>query len=81
MRDFLRKLTSRKFLSALLSAVTGIALALEQEGGAVVHVVGAAVTLLSTAVYILVEGRVDARAAATVQETLARLAAARENEV
>lgn len=68
MNDIIRKLTSRKFLLALVGVVSGLALAFGVEGREITQVVttiGGIVTALGSAVaYIGAEARVDAAAAA-----------------
>ena len=67
MNDIIRKLTSRKFLLALVGVVSGLALAFGVEGSEITQVVttiGGIVTALGSAVaYIGAEARVDAAAA------------------
>ena len=66
MNDIIRKLTSRKFLLALVGVVSGLALAFGVEGSEITQVVttiGGIVTALGSAVvYIGAEARVDAAA-------------------
>ncbi len=63
MKAFLKKLTSRKFLLALAAAVCGIATALGADGEVIETITGAAVTLISTVAYCLVEGAIDKKSA------------------
>lgn len=60
MSDLLRKLTSRKFLLAVVGVVVGIAMAFGVESG---EIIGAVTTIASIAAYISGEARVDAAAA------------------
>ena len=66
MNDIIRKLTSRKFLLALVGVVSGLALAFGVEGSEItnmVTIIGGIVTALGSAVaYIGAEARVDAAA-------------------
>ena len=68
MNDIIRKLTSRKFLLALVGVVSGLALAFGVEGSEInqmVSTVGGILTALGSAVaYIGAEAKVDAAAAA-----------------
>ena len=68
MNDIIRKLTSRKFLLALVGVVSGLALAFGVEGSEITQVVttiGGIITALGSAVaYIGAEAKVDAAAAA-----------------
>ena len=69
MNDIIRKLTSRKFLLALVGVVSGLALAFGVEGSEiVVSTVGGIITALGSAVaYIGAEAKVDAAAAGKEQ--------------
>lgn len=68
MSEFIRKLTSRKFLLALVGVVSGLALAFGVEGSEItemVSTIGGIVAALGSAVaYINAEAKVDAAAAA-----------------
>lgn len=68
MNDIIRKLTSRKFLLALVGVVSGLALAFGVEGSEIVEIVstvGGIITALGSAVaYIGAEAKVDAASAA-----------------
>ena len=68
MNDIIRKLTSRKFLLALVGVVSGLALAFGVEGSEInqmVSTVGGILTALGSAVvYINAEAKVDAAGAA-----------------
>ena len=71
MNDILRKLTSRKFLLALVGMVSGLALAFGVEGSeinAIVQAVAGILTAAGSAIaYINAEAKVDAAAAAAPQ--------------
>lgn len=58
--DILRKLKSRKLWLAIAGVATGIAMIFGVDGGEITTVAGAVTTVISTIVYIIVEGRVDA---------------------
>ena len=64
MSDLMRKLTSRKFIMALLGVVIGLAAALGVEGSEIVELVGmigGVVAAVGSAVtYIKAEAKVDA---------------------
>lgn len=66
MNDIIRKLTSRKFLLALVGVVSGLALAFGVEGSEIVEVVstvGGIITAAASAItYINAEAKVDAAA-------------------
>lgn len=59
MNNILRKLTSRKFLLALVGVVVGIAMAFGVESG---EIMGAVTTIGSIVAYIMGEAKVDAAA-------------------
>lgn len=75
MENIIRKLTSRKFLLALVGVVSGLAMAFGVEGSeitsAVTAVAGIMATLGSAAVYIFSEAKVDAAAAGSQNGTSA----------
>lgn len=66
MKDFIKKLTSRKFLLAVVGVVSGLALAMGVEGSEierVVSTIGGIITAASSIlVYISGEAKVDAAA-------------------
>lgn len=69
MKEFLKKLTSRKFLASLSGIVLGIAIIFGVEGNTVTTVAGAVTSLVSAISYIVTEGRVDAtRVAQTIEQ-------------
>lgn len=60
--DFIRKITSRKFASALLGFITAVLIAFkmsENDIAQIVAIIGSFLTLIS---YILAEGQIDAAA-------------------
>lgn len=67
MNDIVRKLTSRKFLLALVGVVSGLALAFGVEGGEITEIVSMIGGILAAAgsaiSYIHAEAKVDAAAA------------------
>ena len=64
MNTFLKKLTSRKFLLALVGALSGIAIAFGADGGqitdVIVQVSGIITTMGTIMTYISAEAKVDA---------------------
>ena len=60
MKDFLRKLTSRKLWMALAGIATGVAMALGAESTDITAVAGAVTAIASVVTYIVTEGKVDA---------------------
>ena len=61
MNKILRKLTSRKFLLAVVGVVVGIAMAFGVESG---EIMGAVTTIASIIAYINGEAKIDAAAVA-----------------
>lgn len=68
MNEIIRKMTSRKFLMALVGVVSGLALAFGVEGSEITEIVtgvgGILTALGSTVAYISAEAKVDAASAA-----------------
>ena len=62
MQNFLKKLTSRKFLAALAGVATGLAMVLGVDETTLSTVAGAVTTVASVVSYIMSEGMVDAAA-------------------
>ena len=68
MQNFLKKLTSRKFLAALAGVATGLAMVFGVDEEAISTVAGAVTTVASVVSYILSEGMVDAAAVGAGKE-------------
>ena len=62
MQNFLKKLTSRKFLAALAGVATGLAMVFGDDETTISTVAGAVTTVASVVSYIMSEGMVDAAA-------------------
>ena len=62
MQNFLKKLTSRKFLAALAGVATGLAMVFGVDATTISTVAGAVTTVASVVSYIMSEGMVDAAA-------------------
>lgn len=62
MQNFLKKLTSRKFLVALAGVATGLAMVFGVDETTISTVAGAVTTVASVVSYIMSEGMVDAAA-------------------
>lgn len=58
----LKKLLSRKFLTALVGVGAGLALAFGLDQEAVASTAGAAISVVSVVTYIITEGRIDSAA-------------------
>ena len=62
MRTFWTKITSRKFLTAAVGVIVGVALAFGLDENAITQVAGAVMALVSVVTFIVTEGKVDAAA-------------------
>lgn len=62
MQNFLKKLTSRKFLAALAGVATGLAMVFGVDETTISTVAGAVTTVASVVSYIMSEGMVDVAA-------------------
>lgn len=60
MNFIIQKLTSRKFWVAIAGIATGVALFLGGDGSDITTIAGAVTTIISSVVYMIVEGKVDA---------------------
>jgi len=60
MKNFLRKLTSRKLWVAVAGLATGAALALGAETSDIGAVAGAVMAVVSVVTYVITEGKIDA---------------------
>jgi len=59
MNKFLKKLTSRKFLTCVAGIVTGLCLIFGADVDTVTTISGAVTSLVSIILYIIVEGKID----------------------
>lgn len=64
--DMIRKLTSRKFIIAVITAIVGIVTLCIGENEVVTVIAGAAMTIIPTVVYCIVEGVVDAKSVGAI---------------
>lgn len=62
MRSFWTKITSRKFLAALVGIITGLAMVFGLDQNVITTVSGAVMALASVITYIISEGKIDAAA-------------------
>lgn len=70
-KTILEKLTSRKFIVTILTAIAGIITAIIGENETVQIIVGAAMTIIPTIVYCITEGVLDAKSVKTIAEATA----------
>ena len=68
--DIVKKLTSRKFILAVITAITGIITLCIGDNEIVKVISGAAMTIVPTVVYCIIEGVVDAKSIKTVTEAV-----------
>lgn len=65
-KNILEKITSRKFIVTVITAITGIVTMIIGENEVVQTVAGAAMTIVPTIVYCLMEGFIDAKSVETI---------------
>ena len=69
--NIIKKLTSRKFIIAAITAIAGIITLFVGDNEVVQVIAGAAMTIIPTVVYCLMEGIVDAKSIKTITEATA----------
>lgn len=62
MQTFIKKITSRKFLTCIAGVVLGISMIFGLDEGAISTIAGAITSIASLVSYIISEGKVDAAA-------------------
>ena len=80
MKDFLKKLTSRKFILAVLSAVGGAAISLSTLPGKTGTISAIIAAVVPAITYIVTEGIVDAKAVSLACEAIQNVAAITNGE-
>lgn len=84
MKEILKKIKSRKFLTCVAGIVTGLCLIFGADENVVNTVAGSVTTLGSIIMYLLVEGRIDNTAvkdaASQIKETLTDINSIEEEE-
>ena len=78
MKEFMKKLTSRKFLSCVAGVVIGVCMMFGLDEGAVNTIAGAVTSLGSVAIYIYTEGKIDAAAVDRIKDTVDKVEDAAE---
>lgn len=63
MKNFVKKLTSRKFILAAVGVVVGVCAMFGIDGSAIETVAGAVTAAASAIAYIIAEGKIDAESA------------------
>ena len=66
--DIVRKLTSRKFIIAVITAIVGIVTMFVGDNEVVTVIAGAAMTIIPTVVYCIMEGVVDAKSVGAITD-------------
>lgn len=69
MKAFLKKLTSRKFLTCVAGVILGVCLAFGLDESAISTIAGAVTSIVSVATYIYTEGKIDAAAVPAIKDT------------
>ena len=67
----IRKLTSRKFIVTAITAITGVITMIIGDNEVVQVISGAAMTIIPTVVYCLMEGFIDAKSVETIAKATA----------
>ena len=67
-KNILAKLTSRKFIVTAITAIAGIVTMIIGESEVVQTIAGAAMTIVPTIVYCIMEGAIDARSVKTITD-------------
>lgn len=62
MKSFIKKLTSRKFLTCIAGVLLGICMIFGLDEGTVNTIAGTVTSVISVIIYIYTEGKVDAAA-------------------
>ena len=70
-KNILEKLTSRKFIVTAITAIAGIVTLIIGENEVVQIVAGAAMTIVPTIVYCIMEGAIDAQSVKTITDATA----------
>ena len=78
MKEFMKKLTSRKFLSCVAGVVIGVCMMFGLDESVVNTIVGAVTSLSSVVIYIYTEGKIDAAAVNKIKDTVDKVEDAAE---
>ena len=70
-KNILEKLTSRKFIVTAITAIAGIVTMIVGDNEMVQIIAGAAMTIVPTIVYCIMEGAIDAKSIKTITEATA----------
>ena len=67
-KNFLKKFTSRKFIVSAITAIAGLITLFIGDNEVVKTIAGAAMTIIPTVVYCLMEGVIDAKSVKTITD-------------
>lgn len=67
-KNFLKKFTSRKFIVSAITAIAGVITLFVGDSEIVKTIAGAAMTIIPTVVYCLMEGAIDAKSVKTITD-------------
>lgn len=70
-KSILEKLTSRKFIVTVITAIAGIVTMIIGDNEMVQIIAGAAMTIVPTIVYCIMEGAIDAKSVKTIADATA----------
>ncbi len=69
MKEFIKKLKSRKFLTCVAGIVLGVCMTFGLDEGAVNIIAGAITSIASAVIYIYSEGKIDAAAVDKIKDS------------
>lgn len=72
--NLIKKLTSRKFIVTIITAITGIITMIIGDNEVVQIISGAAMTIVPTIVYCIMEGTIDAKSVKVITDATADVA-------
>ena len=78
MENMVKKLTSRKFLLAVVCVVIGTLVLFKVDTEAIEELIGGALAVISAATYIVSEGKIDAAAAGKLADAAGEVTSAAE---
>lgn len=73
MQDFMKKLTSRKFLACIAGVIIGVCMIFGLDGNAIDRIIGAITSVSSVMIYIYAEGKIDAAAVDKIKDAVEKI--------
>ena len=70
MKNFIKKLTSRKFIVTAISAIAGVVALFVGDNEVVQIIASALMIVIPTIVYCIMEGTIDSKSIQTITETV-----------